>query len=86
MLEKIVLCDWLLDILLHIFNVSPCDANRSYVVDQFKNNMPSVIFSSNDEHSYINLAACCVDFYNFVVNNIDIKEYTTLFRLNCAHT
>lgn len=48
--------------------------------------MPIIIFSSKDERLYVDWIACCVDFYNFAVDNIDIKEYTTLFRLKCVFT
>ena len=79
--------DCLLDISFHIFNNVPSrDINRSYVIDQLQSVMPIIIFSSKDERLYVDWIACCVDFYNFAVDNIDIKEYTTLFRLKCVFT
>ena len=87
MLEKIVVCDCLLDISFNIFDeVLPHDPKRFYVIDQFKDIVSNGIFSSENGRFYIDLAACCVDFYDFSVNNIDIKDYDTVFMLNCVHT
>ena len=40
-------------------------ANRFYVIDQFKDIVPNVIFSPENERVYTDLAACCVNFYDF---------------------
>ena len=86
MLKKIVVCDCLLDISFRIFDeVPPHDGNRFHVIDQFNDIVWNAIFFSKNERFYIDLATYCVDFYDFLVNNNDIKDYDTLFGLNWVH-
>ena len=84
-LKKIVVCDCFLDISFCILDeVPPHDGNRFHVTDQFNDIVWNAIFFSKNERFYIDLVAYCVDFYDFLVNNNDIKDYDTLFKLNLS--
>ena len=81
MIEKCRVCDYLLDITYHIFmNTSPHDFYDESLVSWFKDVMPSVCFTINEQiNDCVGLVVWCPSFYSFEINNIDIIQHILLF-------